>query len=142
MTPGWPTPSKDRGGGARRADQSGFTLVEVLVALAVAAAVLTSIGALAGTNARGSRTLEQRAALMETARAVETGIPPRAALALGRLDGKISDKRWRMDVRPMSVAGISRGAPWRARDVLIRVEAASGEMMVLQTVRLVRSPAP
>ncbi len=124
-----------------RAARSGFTLVEVLVALAVAAAVLASIGTLAGTSARASRTLERRAALMETARAVATGIPSRAALALGRTDGKIADLSWRMDVSPMAVQGLANGGAWRAREVLIRVRAASGEMVALQTVRLVRSPA-
>lgn len=125
-----------------RAQEAGFTLVEVLVALAVAAAVLAAVGSLAGSNARASRTLEQRVALMETARAVETGIPPRGALELGRRDGDISGQRWRMDVRPMPVKGVSGGAPWQARDVLIRVRSPLGQMVTLQTVRLVRSAAP
>ncbi|MFG1377104.1 prepilin-type N-terminal cleavage/methylation domain-containing protein [Xanthobacter autotrophicus] len=121
-------------GGSGRA---GFTLLEVLVALAVAAAVLAAIGQLMGANARGVRALETRAGLLSTARAVEAGIPARSSLALGRTDGDIAGHRWRMDVRPLDVAGVPEGAKWAPRDVVIRVRAPSGAMVVLETVRLV-----
>ena len=52
---------------ARDGGQAGFTLVEVLVALAVTAAVITAIGLLMGSNARATRALERRAALMAAA---------------------------------------------------------------------------
>lgn len=124
-----------------RRGQSGFTLVEVLVALAVAAASLGSIAALAGSNARASRVLERRVALLATAQAVETGIPGRDRLAPGRTDGDLAGYRWRMDVRGLAVDGMPRGGRWVPRDVLIRVRSPGGEMVVLQTVRLVRSAA-
>ncbi|MFS8039324.1 prepilin-type N-terminal cleavage/methylation domain-containing protein [Xanthobacter sp. AM11] len=124
-----------------RCGQSGFTLVEVLVALAVAAAALGSIAALAGSNARASRVLERRVALLATAQAVETGIPGRDRLAPGRTDGDLAGYRWRMDVRGLAVDGMPRGGRWVPRDVLIRVRSPGGEMVVLQTVRLVRSAA-
>lgn len=124
---------------ARRRGRAGFTLVEVLVALAVVASSLGALAALAGTSARGSRTLERRVALMETARAVATGIPGREALVLGRTDGEIAAHKWRMDVRTLAVAGLPEGGRWVPRDVLIRVRAPTGEMVVLETVRMVRS---
>ncbi|MCG5234872.1 prepilin-type N-terminal cleavage/methylation domain-containing protein [Xanthobacter oligotrophicus] len=116
---------------------AGFTLLEVLVALAVAAAVLAAIGQVMGANGRGARALEARAGLISTARAVEAGIPARSALALGRTDGDIAGHGWRMDVRPLAVAGVPDGAKWAPRDVVIRVRAPSGAMVVLETVRLV-----
>lgn len=120
---------------------AGFTLVEVLVALAVAAASLAAIGQVAGTSARASRTLEQRVGLIQTARAVETGIPGRRDLALGRTDGEVAGHRWRMDVRPQDVGGVPEGARYVPRDVLIRVRGPNGAMVVLETVRLARSAA-
>lgn len=116
--------------------QAGFTLLEVLVALAVTAALLAGIGAVWSTNARAARTLEERTGLMATARAVATGIPPRAALRPGRTDGEIAGHRWRMDVRPLPVAGDGTAGAWVPWDILIRVRAPSGAMVVLETVRL------
>lgn len=124
---------------ARRRPRAGFTLVEVLVALAVAAAVLAAIGEVAGISARASRILERRVGLVETARAVEAGIPGRGDLAPGRTDGEIAGHRWRMDVRPLDVAGVPKGARWVPRDVLIRVRSPAGDMVVIETVRLARS---
>ena len=118
---------------------AGFTLLEVLVALAITAAVLASLAQLAGVNARGVRTLSTHAGLMETARAVQTGIPHRRDLVVGRTDGEIAGHRWRMDVRPLAVAGTPTGTNWEPRNVLIRVRAPSGEMVMLETVRLVRT---
>ena len=71
----------------RRAD-SGFTLIEVLVALSVMAIMLAAIGSVMAMNVRGTRALDQRLALIETARAIETGLPSRAELVLGSLSGE------------------------------------------------------
>src|SRR5437867_4271159 len=49
---------------------AGFTLIEAVVALAVVAIMLTAIGAVATTSARGTRSLEQHLALVETTRIV------------------------------------------------------------------------
>ncbi|MFG1302086.1 prepilin-type N-terminal cleavage/methylation domain-containing protein [Xanthobacter sp. V3C-3] len=121
----------------RRRGRAGFTLIEVLVALAVAAIILAAVARLTGANVRAARALEERTGLLQTAAAVETGIPPRAELRPGRTDGAIGELRWRMDVRPMEVAGVPEGGKWAARDVLIRVRAPSGALVLLETVRLV-----
>lgn len=141
---------QEAGGGA------GFSLIEVLVALAVMAATLAAILSVTATNARAARTLEGRAALMAVARAVEAGIPPRADLAPGTLEGEISGHRWRMDIRPMPVAAKESQEPqrepggqperqpaspaeavrWVPLSVAIRVRAPSGATFDLETVRL------
>jgi len=145
-------PRTGAGGGA------GFTLIEVLVALAVAAACLGAIAQVSGTSARGSRALDAHVGLLQTARAVETGIPARGDLAVGRTDGEVAGHRWRMDVRPLAVggedgggdggkgsgpdaAGGPGGGRWAPMDVLIRVRAPSGALLVIETVRLVRAAA-
>lgn len=127
--------------GRAAAGEAGFSLLEVLVALAVMAAVIGAVAQLAGMNVRAARTLAVEAGLMETARAVETGIPPRGALAFGRTDGEIAGQRWRMDVRPLVGGGAnggSDGASWAAMTVRISVRAPTGEMVTLETLRLMR----
>ena len=122
-----------------RRGTAGFTLIEVLVALAVVAASLGAIAMVAGTSLRGTRALERRVALLQTARAVETGIPSRDLIRIGRTEGEIAGHRWQMDVQPMTLAGLPETAPWTPYDIRIRVRGPGGEMVALETVRLVRS---
>ena len=128
-----------RASARERSSRAGFTIIEVLVALAVMATSLAAIASVASTSARASRSLDQRVALLQTARAVETGIPPRRDLALGETDGEIAGNRWRMDVRPFAIDGASAGSPWIPRTIVINVRAPSGAMMTIETVRLIRS---
>lgn len=120
-----------------RAALAGFTLLEVVVALAVATAVLAAIGLVMGGNARATRTLEERAALIETAREVVAGIPPRDQLENGRLDGAVAGHAWHMEVRPFGVGDVPPGARWIPRHVLVRVRGPGGGLVELETVRLV-----
>lgn len=122
--------------------RAGFTIVEVLVALVVMATSLAAIGSVAAANARASRTLDQRAGLLQTARAVEAGIPRRDDLALGETEGELAGHRWRMEVRPLAVDDVPADAPWVPRSVVIRIRAPSGASITLETVRLARSAAP
>lgn len=126
---------------ARDGGQAGFTLVEVLVALAVTAAVITAIGLLMGSNARATRALERRAALMAAAQAVEAGIPPRARLRDGRIEGAVAGHAWHMDVSPMDVGAIPDDASWLPRHVRIRVTGPGGDAVEIETVRLVPTGA-
>ncbi|MEP9356808.1 prepilin-type N-terminal cleavage/methylation domain-containing protein [Xanthobacter sp. KR7-65] len=126
----------------RRRGRAGFTLLEVLVALAVTAASLGAIVQVFGANARAARTLEQHVALLQTARAVEAGIPQRRDLALGTLDGEVAGHRWRMDVRPLDAGELPAGARWVPRSVSIRVRGPSGAQITLETVRLVPRSGP
>jgi general secretion pathway protein I len=71
-----------------RCNEAGFTLIEVLVALAVVAVSLTAIGSLVATNVRGTRALDQRLALVETTRAILTGLPDHEQIAPGSLSGE------------------------------------------------------
>jgi general secretion pathway protein I len=83
-----------------RRNEGGFTLIEVLVALAVVAVSLTAIGSLVATNARGTRALDQRLALVEATRAIVTGLPDREKIVPGDLSGEYNYHRWQVDTQP------------------------------------------
>jgi general secretion pathway protein I len=123
---------------------AGFTLIEALIALAVVAVALTAIGSLIATTVRNTLWLGQRLALVETARAVATGLPDRGRLAPGSLTGEVAAHRWRLDVAPYPAAeGDPRRPPrWVPLTVVIRVQAPGGQLLQLDSVRLVRGSAP
>jgi general secretion pathway protein I len=122
----------------RRRPRAGFTIVEVLVALAVVAASLAAIGSVIATTARAARSLEQRVALVQTARAVETGLPRRGQLALGHVSGEIGGHRWRIDVSPFATGRPVEDAPWVPQAIVIRVQSPAGAILELHTLRLQR----
>nr|WP_272904216.1 hypothetical protein [Xanthobacter agilis] len=113
-----------------------------MVALAVTMAVLAAIGLVVGANARATRALEQRAALVATAQAVEAGIPPRDQLREDRLDGVVAGHAWRMDTEPLDVGDIPDGVRWVPRRVRIRVAGPKGGLIEIETVRLVPTDTP
>jgi general secretion pathway protein I len=121
---------------------AGFTIIEVLVALAIVAVGIVGIGAVMSTNARGVRTLENHLALMQTAQtALATAIPLRKDLAAGTLSGQIHDYRWQVDIGPAG-GGWSvneADAPWIPELVRVRVRSPSGATVDLETVRLMRA---
>jgi len=122
---------------------AGFTIIEVLIALAVVAVSIAAIGSVMSTNVRGVRLLEQHVTLMQTARTVMTaGIPPRAELGPGALSGQIDDYRWTIDVGPMGEGWDVPGADaaWIPAIVRIRVRSPSGAVSDLRTVRLMHRP--
>jgi general secretion pathway protein I len=124
----------------RRRGSAGFTIIEALVALAVVAASLAAIGSLIATSIRGTRSLEQHVALVETARAIETALPSRDELALGNFSGELAGHRWRVDVAPFAAGGIdpALSAAWVPQAVVITVRSPSGAVLQLNTVRLRR----
>ena len=129
----------------RRIDgpQAGFTIIEVLIALAVVAVCIVSIGSVMSTNARGVRSLEQHVALIQTARsAMTTGIPPRAELGPGVLSGELNDHRWQIEIGPLAGDWVVPNADvtWIPQLVKIHVESPSGGAFDLKTVRLMHRP--
>ncbi len=124
----------------RRSTSAGFTLIEALVALAFLATTLASVGALVASTVRGTRSLEQHLALIESARAIVTGLPNRRELALGNLAGVYGDHNWRVDVVPFieRAADPSRSRRWVPQEIVIQVRSPSGSSIKINTVRLVR----
>jgi general secretion pathway protein I len=119
---------------------AGFTLIEVLVAIAVVAVSLVAIGSVMATTTRGVRSLEQHITLMESARSIANNLPPRAQLASGTLAGEVYGNRWRVDVFPYAGGGVPLVADsaWLPQTVRIRVQSPTGAALSLETVRLQR----
>ncbi|MET0674949.1 MAG: prepilin-type N-terminal cleavage/methylation domain-containing protein [Bradyrhizobium sp.] len=117
--------------------QGGFTLIEALVALAIIAAVLSSIGAVIGTTVKGTRTIDQRLALTGAAETLLAGLPERNALKRGRQTGELAGHRWRIDVAPLSAADEDLQGRFVPLAVNLRMQAPGGPAIQITTVRLV-----
>jgi general secretion pathway protein I len=121
-------------------DAAGFTLIEALVALAIVAAVLSSIGAVIATTVKGTRSIDQRLALTGAAGTLLAELPARGLLKPGRQSGELAGHRWRIDVAPANPA-VAGGAPQNQRFVPLavnmRLQAPGGPAIQITTVRLV-----
>jgi general secretion pathway protein I len=120
--------------------QAGFTIIEVLIALAVVAVCIVAIGSVMSTNLRGVRSLEQHVALTQAARsAMTTGIPPRAELGPGVSSGQLNDYRWQIDIGPLGGGWVvpDADATWIPQLVKVHVQSPGGGTFDLQTIRLV-----
>jgi general secretion pathway protein I len=118
---------------------AGFTLIEALVALAIIAAVLSSIGAVIATTVKGTRTIDQRLDLTGAAETLLAALPARNLLKPGRQSGELAGHRWQIDVTPVSpaVQETKPNARFVALAVSMRLQAPGGPAIQLTTVRLV-----
>jgi general secretion pathway protein I len=119
---------------------AGFTIIEVLIALAVVAVSVVAIGSVMSTNVRGVRSLEQHVTLMQTVRSVMAAqLPPRTEMGFGILSGRTNGHQWKVDISPMGEAGDAAGedAAWIPALVRIQVLSPTGAVMDVRTVRLV-----
>jgi general secretion pathway protein I len=117
--------------------EKGFTLIEALVALAIIAAVLSSIGGVIGIAVRGTRTIDQRLALGGAAETVLASLPPRNALQPGRQSGELAGHRWRIDVAPLDATAPDPKVHFAPLVVNMRMQAPGGAAIQVTTVRLV-----
>ena len=141
---------------------SGFTLIEVLVAISVLAIVLGAIGAVVGNTVRTIRSVDRRLPLLETAQSLIASLPARDALQPGTQSGTSGDFHWRIDAVllnrnvPDNAAGAlstaaagasttaATGAPpkvnWVPLAITVRVQGSEGPPVRLDTVRLIPRP--
>jgi general secretion pathway protein I len=117
--------------------KAGFTLIEALVALAIIAIVLGSIGTVIASTVNGTRAIDQKLALSGTAETLLSTLPARGLLKAGRQSGELAGHRWRLDVAPASVGEIPPEARFVPLTVNLRLQAPGGQVMQLTTVRLV-----
>jgi general secretion pathway protein I len=119
---------------------AGFTLIEALVALAIVAAVLGSIGAVIATTVKATRSIDQRLALAGAAETLLAALPARDLLKPGRQSGELAGHRWQIDVSPMRIAAASDAPPTQSfvpLAVELRLQAPGGPAIAVTTVRLV-----
>ena len=122
---------------------AGFTILEVLIALAVIAVSIVAIGSVMSTNVRGVRTLEQHVTLMQAVRTIAAPeVPSREKIGFGTWSGRTSDHQWRIDVSPMGEEWAATGSDvaWIPALVRVQVRSPSGAVTDLRTVRLVHGP--
>jgi general secretion pathway protein I len=131
-------PGSSPGQAFARKRAQGFTLIEALVALAIIAAVLSSIGAVIGTTVKGTKSIDQRLALTGAAETVFAALPARNALKPGRQSGELAGHRWRIDVTPLNAAAMEGPqARFVPLAVNMRVQGPGGSAIQVTTVRLV-----
>src|ERR1700733_1645401 len=141
---------------------AGFTMIEVLVAIAVLAVVLGAIGAVVGNTVRTIRSVDRRLPLLETAQSLIAALPARDALQPGTQSGTSGDFRWRIDTvllnstvpdngaaalsaaatgaSPAAAAGASPKVNWVPLAITVRVQGSEGPPVRLDTVRLIPGP--
>jgi general secretion pathway protein I len=122
----------------RVSGDSGFTLIEALVALAVTAAGLAAIGQLGFSTLSAARRAETRLFLTAAARKAFAALPDRQALSATTLDGEIDGSAWRLQAAPFRFA--APGAPpnpaWTPQAVRLLLTGPTGARIVVDTVRL------
>jgi len=133
---------------------AGFTLIEVLVAIAVLAVVLGAIGAVVGNTVRTIYSVDRRLPLLETAQSLIASLPTRDALQPGTQSGTSGDFRWRIDAvllnrnepdnAAAALSSAATGAPpkvsWVPLAITVRVQGSEGPPVRLDTVRLIPRP--
>jgi general secretion pathway protein I len=126
---------------SRHRPDAGFTMIEVLVSLALLASALAAIGALVATTMRGVDAIERHVALVETARRV-AAIGLHANVKMGATSGENSGYRWRIDASPWAFGGVAadRESRWIPQRIRVRVQSPSGAVFDIETVRLQKRP--
>ena len=141
----------------RRERQAGFTLLEVLVALALLASAMAAIGSLASVGRRASWIEGERAELAQVARRLVNEMTDRAFA--GPVTGEADGYTWRIEAKmigpvpvPTAPAEPSASAPsaqfpfgrpgqpqqvaWVPFRIVLRVTGPGGAIAEIVTVRL------
>jgi prepilin-type N-terminal cleavage/methylation domain-containing protein len=122
-----------------RQHEAGFTLLEVLVALAVTGFLLASIGSLAASSIRGTWEIESRLTSRATAQAVLATFPEGRPLK-ARYGGQSNSATWTLRVLPYPFS--ERDDNWEARELIVEVQPRRGAPFTLNAIRLVPRVRP
>ena len=117
----------------------GFTLIEALVALAIVAIALSSIGALIAGTVRGTAVIEGKLNRLGVANAVMQSLPDRHQLAMGPVAAESDGHRWQVGTAPFAT-NTPLPSEWVPQRVVVTVESQSAGAIEISTVRLLRRP--
>jgi len=124
---------------------AGFSLIEVLVAVAVIAVVLGAIGSVIAATVKGTQSIDEKLSLIQAAHRMLATLPERETLQVGSSQTGVSGNyRWRMDVRPLAAPPPTDSKDpnrWLPLAIALRVQAPRGPVLRLDTIRLVRRPS-
>lgn len=130
------------------AQDGGFTLLEVLAAVAIAGFTLSAIASIVAVTLTGVRSAADRVVLVEAGRTLLGTLPQGDALRAGTTAGTLGTTTWRIDVVPAGDVPRSphmdptEDAGWRPATVAISARTAAGRNLLLRTQGLIRRDGP
>lgn len=116
----------------------GFTLFEVLIALAVTGILLTALAPVFGRNFRETRTVESRLALSAAARSLLEALPARNDLSAGLVSGSSGAIRWTLEASPLSQGKGEQPTSWIPYKIVLNLKTKDGLGTRIETVRLAK----
>lgn len=137
---------RDPAGVAAR--DGGFTLLEVLAAVAIAGFTLSAIASIVAVTLVGVRSAADRVVLVEAGRTLLETLPQGEALRAGTTAGTLGSTTWRIEVVPAGDVPRSPHADpsddpgWRPAAVAIAARTAAGRNLLLRTQGLIRRDGP
>ena len=119
---------------------AGFTLIEVLIALAIVSVALASLSALIGTTTRGVLSIEGRLQRVDAAKAIIAALPNRSKLVPGTYSGKTGMNHWRIEVSPFEAINGTTNTQneWTPEKVTVTIQTPGGSAVQINTIRLHR----
>jgi type II secretion system protein I len=121
----------------RRKNQSGFALVETLVATAIIAAMLGVTFQTVQNGARQTRMIEDRRRAMLVAESQLQAVGAGQSSSFGETRGLTSGIRWHLTLRPFRSDQPS-GAPIQLVSVSAGLEGEKRDLITLKTIRVSR----
>jgi prepilin-type N-terminal cleavage/methylation domain-containing protein len=126
---------------------AGFALLEVLVAVAVAAVIMTALMRAFATTWTGIAAVREEVESMMVARAVLSATGPRSNLVDTTQNGVLGAYAWSLSISEAPLPGAPAPAPnpdggnaqpWKLYRILVVITAPNGRSTSLDTLRLGR----
>lgn len=130
------TPAAWQSGHEERSGQSGFTLLEALVALALLLLFASAIGPHLSQARRIVANAGGRVAAQVLLRSLLDAPFDRSSLAPASQEGETGGLHWRIDTESMAVIRAQDHPTWSAFRVVASVTWAPGQAIAAETIRL------